>query len=291
MPSTTLEYALHYAGLGWRVFPLTPGTNVPLKGTNGHKEATTHESQLTDWWATHPDRNIGIATGAVSGIWVLDLDVKDGKDGPKEVQRFMEREKIEPPPLVTLRAKSSSGGKHLVFKYDATKPVGNRAAVFGPGSGVDIRGNGGYICAAPSLRGQGLYKWVDPLDTPVSASPDWANALYAHDYRSGGVRSEGSTKVDKSNKLPWDMALDFRHRNTTTINETEVGNKYIVRCPFHDDRSASAAFWRKTPTFGYLYCSACDTTWTTEPKRMSRQRAMDINQQISHINALLKEKQ
>ena len=76
--STLLKAALRYAARGWAVFPLAPGTKVPLKGSNGVKDATKNTDQIRSWWTKNPDANIGCATGAASGCTVLDLDTKDG---------------------------------------------------------------------------------------------------------------------------------------------------------------------------------------------------------------------
>src|SRR5947209_16879997 len=69
--STLLKAALRYAARGWAVFPLAPGTKVPLKGSNGVKDATKNTDQIRSWWTKNPDANIG-------GCTVLDVDTKDG---------------------------------------------------------------------------------------------------------------------------------------------------------------------------------------------------------------------
>ena len=54
-----------------------------------------------------------------------------------------------------------------------------------------------------------------------------------------------------------------------TLEDTIVGTKYRCRCPFHDDKQASAFFLRKQIDYGFLYCSSCDASWATEPRVMS----------------------
>jgi hypothetical protein len=50
----------------------------------GFKAATTDARQIEAWWRQWPDANIGIATGAISGIAVVDID------GLEALARFRE---------------------------------------------------------------------------------------------------------------------------------------------------------------------------------------------------------
>lgn len=287
--NTTLEHALKYAALGMKVFPLTANTNVPLKGSNGHHDATDDPAVIRQWWATYPNANIGIATGAVSGIWVLDIDVKDGKDGQKQLLHFLEVHNIPMDRVSTMRAKTSSGGVHIYFRYEQALPVKNRAAILGPDSGIDIRGDGGYVCAPPSVRNGGVYKWAeDALQTPIADAPDWAYIVQQYDYRAPFKdHSQRTNKVDHEYRLPWDMQLDSSR--TMSLAQTVIGQKYKCRCPHHDDKSPSAVFFRKTHTFGVLYCSACDTSWVTEKKRTTPEQAAVINTRLAQLKKQLKE--
>ena len=71
------EQAIAFIELGWPVFPLVPNTKKPLT-KNGFKDAVTSAFRVNKWWRDHPDANIGIATGQVSNLAVLDVDVKNG---------------------------------------------------------------------------------------------------------------------------------------------------------------------------------------------------------------------
>ena len=73
-PQGLVDYALQYAGRGWRVFPLSG--KVPFKGTKGFLDATTDQATIEAWWRARPDANIGLATG--QGIIVLDVDGPEG---------------------------------------------------------------------------------------------------------------------------------------------------------------------------------------------------------------------
>ena len=67
-----LKAALIYAAAGLSVFPLNPRTKKPAT-KRGFYDATTNPETIRRFWRV-TDRNIGIATGAMSGIWILDID-------------------------------------------------------------------------------------------------------------------------------------------------------------------------------------------------------------------------
>ena len=76
-----LEAALAYAERGCHVFPCVPGAKRPLVG-GGFKAATLDPEQIRRWWTEHPDANIGIATGSISNLVVIDIDAPK-KDKPE----------------------------------------------------------------------------------------------------------------------------------------------------------------------------------------------------------------
>src|SRR6478609_6714598 len=67
-----LKAALAYAASGLAVLPLNPRTKEPAT-KRGFCDATTNPETIRRFWRV-TDRNVGIATGAVSGLWVLDID-------------------------------------------------------------------------------------------------------------------------------------------------------------------------------------------------------------------------
>lgn len=90
-----LKHALDYAARGWAVVPLhgisegrctcgkpecrSAGKHPRISG--GCHAATTDPETIEQWWRTYPDANIGIATGKVSGLIVVDVDAGEGKTG------------------------------------------------------------------------------------------------------------------------------------------------------------------------------------------------------------------
>lgn len=153
-PTATLHAAaLWYASQGLHVFRLTPGTKIPFRGTGGFKDATTDPDQITTWWTTDPDANIGIATGHL--IDVIDID------GPTGVRTWIELYDDLPGVLGKVST-PRPGGTHLYVT--AIPSRGNKAGLF---PGIDYRGTGGYVVAPPSkiTTGEhpGAYSWYCPL--------------------------------------------------------------------------------------------------------------------------------
>ena len=161
-----LSHALEYAEQGRHVFPLhspvngkcscgNPECENPAKHprtAHGLLDATTDESTITEWWTDWPDANIGIRTGQISGIVVLDVDAhKGGLDSWTELQDVNGR-------VDTLTCHTGGGGLHLYFKAPEDHLLKSGSAEIAPG--LDTRAEGGYVVAPPSLHISGRrYQW------------------------------------------------------------------------------------------------------------------------------------
>ena len=166
--SQLLASALWYAAHGWHVFPLSPRSKVPLANTRGFKDATTDPETIRGWWQNHPEANIGIAAGA-SGLVIVDVDVKH--DAPGMESWLDLRQQFGETLEETCIAETPTGGMHVFYLANG-QPVRNSAGQLGPG--IDIRANGGYVAAAPSIVPGGEYVWAaecSPKDRPPSPWP------------------------------------------------------------------------------------------------------------------------
>jgi hypothetical protein len=105
-----LDAAFRYARQGWLVFRLAAGTKKPMKGTRGFKDATTDRRPIRRWWRTTPDANVGIATGRVSDLLVLDIDPRNG--GDKSIRKLEESHGSLPK---TVSVRTAGGGRHYYF--------------------------------------------------------------------------------------------------------------------------------------------------------------------------------
>jgi hypothetical protein len=131
---TPLEHALYYAARGWRVIPIKPGFKYPQGIERWQEKATTDPERITRYWTTNPDHGIGIATGAESGLWVLDVDPDDG--GDDSLAALEARHGALPD---TVEAITGGGGRHLVFAWptDGTEIRNSASGVLGVGLDVD----------------------------------------------------------------------------------------------------------------------------------------------------------
>jgi replicative DNA helicase len=144
----TLEAALRYASGGLRVIPIAPGRKHPPVN-EWQKVATTDLTIITSWWTgLYRGHGVGIVTGEASSVWVLDIDVADGKQGAASLA---ELEDAYGPLPATVEAITGSGGRHLFFAWDPAHPIRNEQA--GKiGDGIDVRGEGGQVVAAPTVH-------------------------------------------------------------------------------------------------------------------------------------------
>lgn len=172
-----LNNAIEYAKMGLAVFPLKERNKVPLTA-NGFKDATTDQIIIKKWWEMYPNANIGIATGQTSGIAVIDLDEDEdrGISGYETLNKWFNDEGCKFPD--TWRAITGGGGYHIIFKTD--RAIKSRVNVM---DGIDIRADGGYIVAPPSIHPNGtLYEWEDaPNETPLVSLKDDEDIEYFFD--------------------------------------------------------------------------------------------------------------
>jgi putative DNA primase/helicase len=143
----------------------------------GLKDGTINPEQIESWWERSPQANIGIVTGGASGIVVLDIDVdKDGEESLKK----LEAEYGDLP--TTTIAMTGSGGMHYLFRHPGVE-IRNSAGKLG--RGLDVRGDGGYVVAAPSNHvSGGSYEWLfSPEEQEPAAIPGWLLNLLRADPR------------------------------------------------------------------------------------------------------------
>jgi hypothetical protein len=173
--------ALGYLSRGWSVLPVRPRDKRPLIRWESLQEARPSEADLADWFRRWPDANLGIVTGAISNLIVLDIDPKHGGDDTLE---RLERRFGRLP--TTVESHTGGGGRHLYFRHPGY-PVRNRAGI---GQGIDLRGDGGYVVAPPSIHPTGQrYVWLpgrSPEELALAPLPRWLLTA------SGGARSRRS---------------------------------------------------------------------------------------------------
>jgi hypothetical protein len=142
-----------------------PGKHPLVAG--GLDAASRNPTQIRAWWLRREGANIGIVTGAVSGVVVIDQDNKNGLRG---TDAFAALAAEHDGALTTLTASTGGGGQHSYFKHPGV-PISNSASKLGPG--IDVKGDRGYVVAPPSRHANGNeYAWINP-DRPMAQVPDW----------------------------------------------------------------------------------------------------------------------
>lgn len=193
--SQLLDAAIEYASKGMAVFPVKPREKIPLT-KNGVKDATTNFDQIEKWWRRHPTANIGIACGAPSGgLVVVDLDEKDnGVSGSDSLNEWERQNGFLPD---SVRSLTGSGGVHILYRLNGTTK--NRVNLL---DGVDIRADGGYIVAPPSIHPNGnRYEWeYGPEDTDIAEADDIVKKLLDYGKESEPDKFVMPDKIGKGQR-------------------------------------------------------------------------------------------
>lgn len=208
-------WALGYAARGWRVLPLrsiksdgqcscrrpscrTPGKHPLID--EWQKRATTDSGQIEEWWSKWPAAGIGIATG--NGLVVIDVDPRNG--GSESLKAF------DVPDTYTVR--TGSGGLHLYFQ--AGGKVRNSAGTIA--NGIDLRGDGGFVVAPPTLHASGNHYEI-LKDLELAPLPPWA--LNGSGPARTPTPSRSKTHVELGEPREWPEVITEGSRNDFLTSE------------------------------------------------------------------------
>lgn len=239
--------ALDLAARGFSVVPLAPTGKPKPICKHGFKDATTEPKKIERWWRRWPNARIGMATGPASGISVVDLDAKDGKNGFAHVPDWETRSQVI--------ARTPHGGAHLYFQH----VPGLKSSVERLAPGVDIRAEGGLVAVPPSPG----YTWKNGSD--LSDLPPWPDDLRPDDFRRDtvnladafkevGRRARTSARADHERAiliaaladLPSDNYEDWYQVLAALYNELgeeegrPIAEQWSAKSPKHDPREFAA---------------------------------------------------
>jgi RecA-family ATPase len=177
-----MEAALSYAAKGYLVFPCKPREKVPAT-KHGLKDATRDERTLREWWSENPEYNVAIRTGKESNLVVLDID-----EGGEET---LADRGLGVGTAVVITGK----GFHAYYEHPGFK-VGNKVKFL---PGLDLKGDGGYVIAPPSIHPSGkVYEWEAGLDAKVNEYPGWLTGEQEVDTEVGVLMSDVTAE-----KIEW----------------------------------------------------------------------------------------
>ena len=154
-----LSIALGYLEHGFSVIPINPKDKRPLMAWERYQNTRATVDEIRQWFEQWPGLNIGIVTGAVSGVVVIDLDTPDAKE---VVERIIPDVFSEVPRVRTGK------GSQLYFGHPGFA-LPNKVGVI---PGVDVRADGGYVVAPNSVHPNGkTYVWEIPLTDTLPRLP------------------------------------------------------------------------------------------------------------------------
>lgn len=199
----TISELADYIHHGWYVVPIhgvmvtrdgefrctcgKPDCRAPGKHPttpNGLKNATLNREWIEAWWKRWPWANVGIVTGAQSGLVVVDIDPRH--NGDDSLDNLLVKNGSFPD---TVEVMTGGGGRHFYFKHPGIE-IKNSAGKLGVG--IDVKADGGYVLAPPSAHiSGGRYEWEassEPDTTPVAEMPNWLKELLAKPAREVDVQ-------------------------------------------------------------------------------------------------------
>jgi len=278
-----LTAALAYARRGWPVFPLHHPVNDRCSCgkaecgnvgkhpryhdadlQHGLKDATTDLETIQRWWSRWPEANIGVVTGAISGLVVLDIDPRHGGH---LILEDLEAEYGKLPH--TVESQTGGGGRHILFQHPGGR-VRSGSDKLGPG--LDLKADGGYIVVPPSLHASGQrYEWEvssTPKRTPLVPVPAWFPLYDPHtshvtddqaDADASGTHetfhAEGSAGDDYNRRVEQGAVRVKLERHGWRVVERRGGVDYLCR-PGKEGRGWSATLGHVAPRVLYVFTSS-----------------------------------
>ena len=162
------ECALAYTARGWSVIPIEARGKRPLVAWLEFQSRRATPEEIATWYGRWPDANVGIVTGRVSNLLVVDIDARHG--GASSLAAI---ESEHGAVARTVQAETGGGGRHYYFAHPGGT-VPNRVALV---PGIDLRGDGGCVVAPPSIHPSGRrYAWVagsGPDEASLASAPGW----------------------------------------------------------------------------------------------------------------------
>jgi len=196
---------------GWSPIPLVPRDKRPLLPWEPYRHRRPRPGELVAWRRRWPEANVGVVTGVVSDLVVLDVDPDKGGEAS-----LAELEARFGPLPATLVVRTGGGGRHLWFRHPG-EPV---PCAVGLRPGLDVRGDGGYVVAPPSIHPSGRpYRFEEAAAREPAPLPGWLLALLAEARPRPGhppgfwrrLLREGLVEGERNTKLASLAGLLLRH--------------------------------------------------------------------------------
>ena len=192
------EMALQYMEMGFSVIPVGQDKK-PLVKWEEYQQRKPTEEEIRAWATSFDNPNIGVVTGAISGVVVVDIEAGGSLDNLPE----------------TVMSKTGGGGHHCFYKHPGF-PVKNAVRIR---EKTDVRGDGGYIVAPSSLHQSGnRYEWINPPDKyQLAELPTWVLSV---------EETNGRTRID------WGKFVTQENQpGTRNMTASQLAGKLLYELP------------------------------------------------------------
>ena len=212
------EAASMFAASGVPVFPCTGEGKRPLTASGFH-DASSDSQVVEDWWSRWPLANIGVPTGAVSGIEVVDVDVTADASG---FAAFTAAQEAGLTDGGFARVRTPSGGMHVYFPSAPDFP---QRCWQSASAHIDFRGDGGYVVVPPSCLSHGGHRTAYRLAALNAAEPHPVDATALRSFidpastrpqapsMDSTATREPSAEIDVQRLAAWVARLHEGERN------------------------------------------------------------------------------
>lgn len=188
------SYWRRYYDLGWSVIPVRENSKKPLVPWIKYQQERPDLQQITQWPKLWSNAGIAVVTGAISGIFVLDVDeIPESAPTAKEQAKIRIAKELISSLPVTATTRTAKG-RHFYFKHPG-KPVPTKVRFL---PGLDVRGDGGYAILPPTVHpdGKTIYVWdYIPEEGIAEAPPELLDAIYNNksEVLESATRADGTS--------------------------------------------------------------------------------------------------
>lgn len=192
--SLVREAALKYLRRGLSVIPINPTGKKPFVKWKPYQTSLPTEAEINYWWTKWPNANVGIVTGSLSGIVILDVDGVDA-------MKLLEGRDL--PPTVSVMTRED---RYQYWYRHPGKRIKNFTNILGNDSHVDIRADGGYAVIPPSVHPETNkpYRWLNNLsidDIEIADMPQWLiDITRAGDHKGKSTRKKSRALQETTNQ-------------------------------------------------------------------------------------------
>lgn len=217
------------------------GNKQPLIDWKQFQSRLASDDEITSWFTSYPEANVGIVTGKISNLTVVDIDPRHGGTNEQFIR------------LQTVQSRTAHGGWHYFFTYEPG--MNNKANIR---AGVDVRSEGGFVVVPPSVVDNGPYTWsMGPFaKTPILPVPDFVKQWTGEDKRRNsrhwdelalkgvveGARNDTAASVagkllktlkrEEWDTVAWELLLAWNERNKSADGVTKPLSEVELRAVF-----------------------------------------------------------